>query len=490
MKLSTLIQGYPCKILSSREDPEIEALVCHTEKIRPRSLWFCIPGERVDPTTLIPLAIRRGAAAIVLPSPASLREYAVPLVGVEDVRNAASHMLYRFYGLENAPLRYHAITGTNGKTSTAHLLEHILRSAGNKTFLAGTLGMLLNGAPYKSANGATTPPPEVLFPEIKSALSQGVTDVILEVSSHGIAQKRVAPIHFKTAIFTNLSPEHLDYHQSMENYAKTKARLFSNAEMAVYCSDVPYASEICETAVTKLCHGKDRAIQLSRIKSHAHTTEFFLTTPHEAETISLPVTGSFQAQNAALALLAAESLGIPLSVGRDALRQFPGIPGRMECITDRSQDISVYLDYAHTEEALRAALSAARALTDGRVTAVFGCGGNRDTAKRAPMGKAAEEMADFVILTSDNSRGERPVAILKDILKGMKKENHRVIPKRERAIRLAILSARPGDLILLAGKGHELYEDGPYGKRPFSEREIAKKALEERKRGILTKEDV
>lgn len=489
MKLSELLQNYPFKYLTAPSDPNIEHLACHTEQIREGSLWFCIPGNATDPTALIPKAIRKGARAIVLPEGIAPPASGAVMIAAKDTRDAASRLFYRFCGLEAAPLRYHAVTGTNGKTSTSYMLEHILRKAGNKTCLIGTVGCFINGELQQTSDGATTPPPDALYPMIQAALAAGVTDVILEVSSHGIAQKRTAPIPFETAIFTNLSSEHMDYHRSMEEYANTKAALFKQAKRAIYCKDVPYAAAVCFAAEEKLCYGKEGVVTLSGVETTEEGTVFCLVTPHETARVQLPVIGDFQAKNAALALLSAASVGIPLSVGEEALRDFRGIPGRMERITEDGDDITVFLDYAHTEEALRTALLACRKIAKGAVTVLFGCGGNRDMTKRAPMGRVAETLADLVYLTSDNPRREHPIAIIKDVLRGMEQDNHRVIPRRERAIRAAILSARAGDLLLLAGKGHEAYEDGPAGKRPFSEREIVRKALEERKRGILSRED-
>lgn len=490
MKLSELLQDYPCKYLTVPQDPEIEHLACHTEQIREGALWFCIPGSATDPTALIPHAIRRGAKAIILPEGISVSRDGALLIAVKDVREAASRLFYRFCGLETARLRFHAVTGTNGKTSTSFLLEHILRRAGNKTCLIGTVGCFINGELQTVSKGTTTPPPEILYPQIQAAREAGVTDVILEVSSHGIAQKRTAPILFETAIFTNLSSEHMDYHRTMEHYLETKAALFRQARRAIFCKDVPHAAAVCSAAEERLCYGEGCPHAVSDVETTERGTVFRLITPHETARVQLPVIGDFQAKNAALALLSAASVGIPISVGGAALRDFRGIPGRMEPITDSGDDITVLLDYAHTEEALRSALLAARAIAKGSVTVLFGCGGNRDTTKRAPMGRVAEELADYVYLTSDNPRRESPAAIVKDVLRGMARSNHRVILRRERAIRTAILSAKVGDLLVLAGKGHEAYEDGPRGKLPFSEREIARRALEERKRGILSEEDV
>ncbi len=337
----------------------------------------------------------------------------------------------------------------------------------------------------------TTPDPDILYPMLRMMRSAGITHAVMEVSSHALFLEKVAPIAFSAGIFTNLSPEHLDFHNDMESYLAAKGRLFSQCRVGVFNCDDPYAEKMIAAASCEVVRagvvwqGDYRATDVELCGTGG--ARYTLQAPALRMRIRTPLPGSHSVYNTLLALTAALRLGISPPVAADALAAPIRVPGRLERVpTGAGTGFSVFIDYAHTEQALRSLLLAVRAFRKAgeRIVLLFGCGGDRDKTKRAPMGKTAEELADCVILTSDNPRTEDPKAILQDILSGMHSpERHRVISSRRRAIETAIAEAIPGDIILLVGKGHERYEITASGVHPFDERKIVLSALEKKRKG-------
>ena len=494
MKLSSLIYDNEYRSASSFEDREILHIARSIDSIVAKTLFVCIRGKRVDTHALIREAVAAGASAIIVEIGCGFQRIpGIPILEVPSSRIAYAYAWSRFCGSPEKHLRIVGITGTNGKTSTAHILCSILRHAETRCGLIGTVRFETNDGEYKKSGEAktmTTPEPETLYPLLAEMVKNGMTHAVMEVSSHALCQGRVAPIAFDVAIFTNISPEHLDYHGTIEAYLEAKASLFRQCRCSVVHLASPEAKQICQASKGEIftCGRQDEVAAYAKIMAldngNTEGTPICLTIGDETAESFLPIPGSFSLDNAVCASLAAHLLGVPIKSIAEALPEQEQIPGRMETIMIPNEEFRVMIDYAHTERALRSLLMTVRALQNdsGRILLLFGCGGERDRSKRAAMGRCAQELADFTIVTSDNSRREDPKQIIREILVGMpNKKKRRVIVRRDRAIAYAVAIAKPGDLILLVGKGHERY-DAVGGKLlPFDERKIVYAALEARK---------
>ena len=482
----------------------VRALSSDGRTVAPGSLFICHAGTNYNSHVLLPTLREKGAVAAVVS-----REYAgeipdLPIVLVADTRRAEALIADRFYGSPGERLTMIGVTGTNGKTSVATMIRHILNQAGFPCGFIGTTGFLGKKGDedafsrFRSgeASTMTTPPPLTLYPLLSAMRAAGITHVVMEVSSQALDQGRVAPLRFACSVFTNLSPEHLDYHRTMTDYLKAKKILFAQSKTAIVNRDSPWSDLLldglpclrvgcgtippCDYRATSVTFGGSACVS------------FDCTAEGETFPVFVPIPGFFTVQNALLALAAARVLGVARTTAVDALASMPTVPGRMERVDTDGFPFTVLIDYAHTEAALRSLLLSVRAFCkkDERIVLLFGCGGDRDPAKRSEMGKTAEELSDFTIVTSDNSRGEDPKTIIRAILSGMNDRNkRRVIVNRKRAITYAILSARPGDVILLVGKGHEKYEIGADGTHEFDEKKIVAAALEARRTGHTMETD-
>lgn len=464
--------------------------------ITPHTLFVCLRGMHRDSHALLPTLKAAGAVCAVVEDGA----YAVlpsdlPCITVSDARYALAKLWSRFCGTPEDALRIVGITGTNGKTSTATLLYRIFRATGRRVGLISTVAALLDGEVYippRDTGGRmatmTTPDPDLLYPYLQEARRRGIETIIMEVSSHALALKKVAPIRFAEAIFTSFGTDHLDFHKTLAAYGAEKEKLFHMCDHATICIDEPFGEALAQRAPcpTTTC-GKTQAAEARACtveEPYDIPTPFLYTYGDIRYLVHLKLTGDFSRTNALLAITSAIHLGLsPCAVFR-AVETVTSITGRMEMVSGENDDIRVIIDYAHTESALRSLLAAARALLPPprRIILVFGCGGDRDREKRPAMGRAAMEMADYTFITSDNPRYEEPAAIIKDILNGhTDPSRRRVIPSRKRAVETAIRTAEAGDLVLLVGKGHERYEIVKGEVRPFDERAIAVKALAERR---------
>jgi UDP-N-acetylmuramoyl-L-alanyl-D-glutamate--2,6-diaminopimelate ligase len=453
-------------------DVEIEALAYSSERVTPGALFFCVPGFRSDGHDFAPDAVRRGAVALVCERPLGL---GVPEVLVDDVRVAMAPAAVRFYGDPTAELDVVGITGTNGKTTTAFLVRHLVEAGGRQCGLLGTVKSVVGGREEEVER--TTPEAIDLQATFRRMLDGGDRACAMEVSSHALELGRVAGIRFACRAFTNLSQDHLDFHETMDAYFAAKRRLFEGEGPAVVNADDDHgrrlAGEIdCRTFAI------ERAADYRALDVEFDLTgaRFRCVTPAGEVDLSSPLPGRFNVSNALGAIAAVSELGVGLDAIAAALPRFEGVPGRFQPV-DEGQGFGVLVDYAHTPDALENVLRAARELTQGRLHVVFGAGGDRDTDKRPKMGEAARLLADRVLVTSDNPRSEDPDAIIDQVMAGAGPGAERITDRRA-AIAHAIETAAPGDVVVIAGKGHEQGQEFEGGrKEPFDDCSVAREAL-------------
>jgi UDP-N-acetylmuramoyl-L-alanyl-D-glutamate--2,6-diaminopimelate ligase len=436
---------------------EIEDLAYDSRAVRPGTLYFCVPGERADGHDFAERAVEAGAAALVVERPLSLR---VPQVVVADVREAMALAAAEFFGRPTHELEVAAVTGTNGKTTTAFLLHSILETAGRRPGLLGTIESRVGGERRPALR--TTPEAIDLQRTFREMLDAGDRSCALEATSHGSHYRRIAGTRFACLVFTNLTQDHLDLHGTMEEYFEAKRRLF------VEGSRPPAAINIGDS------WGRRLADELPDALTYGFAPDADLTSEALAG-IDLKLKGRFNVENALAAMAGARLLGIPDEEIAAGLERLEGVPGRFESV-DEGQPFTVLVDYAHTPDSLENVLQSARGLTGERVLCVFGCGGDRDRGKRPLMGRIAAELADLAIVTSDNPRSEDPRAIIEEILGGAEAELE-VEPDRREAIARAIEAAAPGDVVVIAGKGHEQGQQFRDRTVPFDDREVAREAL-------------
>ncbi len=492
MRLSELLLPNEYTSSFSPEDINIHKISCQFNDTDADTLFVCLKGSKVDTHLLIDSICARGVAAIVAEMGTTLpNDCNTPIFYVASTRASLAQLWDRFVGEPTKALKLIGITGTNGKTSTAYLLDAILRENGYHTALIGTLGTYIDGTQVRLMEDPrvytmTTPDPDILYPFLAQAKASGVTHVVMEVSSHALYYQKVAHIRFEDAVFTNLTPEHLDLHHTMEEYAETKKKLFLQTNHAtINCDDACGSAIAASLSVPHIKCGilweqEASATQLQADENDDHS--YFYRYGAIRQLVKLRIAGRYQVYNSILALSSAISLGVGAGTACRALVKVANIPGRLQQVSTSDDDIRVYIDFAHTENALSSLLSGLKKSTQNRLVIVFGCGGERDVSKRPMMGRCAMQMADYSIITSDNCRSEDVTAIIKDILSGhTDAEKRRVIPDREAAIRYAILTAEKGDTIVLAGKGHEKYEIKHDGMHHFDETAIATSALRERR---------
>lgn len=482
MKLKELLAAAGLPACTERMgECEITGVVSHSRAVKRGNLFVALRGLHCDGAQYVADAFLRGAAFVL--SERTLEGERT--MTVENARVALARLCDAWYGHPTSSLSLIGITGTNGKTSTAAMLTHILESAGHKTGLIGTVECRCGEERMDAANpeklaNMTTPDPAELYAVLAQMRDRGAEYVVMEVTSHALALDKVEPLRFKRAVFTNLSEDHLDFHADMDAYFAQKRKLFSKCEVAVISYTTSYGIRLGESIECPFLELSPKTVR--DIAYYGTDGVSFVVQPQRGVCIPihLPVPGQFSVENGALAALTAYSLGVDAQGIMRALASFAGVRGRMEQICRDGSDITVFLDYAHTPDALEKLLLTARgfAAPHQRVTVLFGCGGERDRGKRREMGRIASRLADLVILTSDNARGEDPDAILEQILRGIDKEKpYLVIKDRRLAISYAVENARSGDILLLAGKGHEEYEIKGNARMPFSEREIVGECL-------------
>ncbi|MDB4990194.1 MAG: UDP-N-acetylmuramoyl-L-alanyl-D-glutamate--2,6-diaminopimelate ligase [Myxococcaceae bacterium] len=479
------------------EEVQITGVSSDSRRIVPGDLFAALSGRNVDGARFVEQAVTRGARAVL--SERELAHSALPVLIVDHLRQRLGPLAQHIYGEPTRALATVGVTGTNGKTTVTHLLESVLAQAGHASALLGTIA--LRGPRGEEAAELTTPEADRIAQFAAEARDAGAKYLLLEVSSIALTEQRLAGMHFQVAAFTNLTHDHLDYHGTFEAYGEAKARLFleSAAQTNVVVVDQPFGQQLslrieAQTQGRVLrCSVAGAAEADLRVRSFRSTRKGLtaeLETPSGPLTLESPLFGAHNLENLLVAIGCAIALGIDLATISLALQKAKGAPGRMERVND-PRGVLVLVDYAHTPDALDRALAALRPLTDGRLLVVFGCGGDRDRQKREPMAEAAARGADLAVLTSDNPRTESLSQILADMEPGAARVSPRlaipklrtaargyvVIPDRAQAIAAALESARPGDTVLLAGKGHETYQVVGNTRYAFDDRIQAARAL-------------
>ena len=456
---------------------EFSSVCSDTRAVVPGALFVAVKGAVRDGHEFLDQAFERGASAAVVVEP---DERHTPAIVVNDSRRGAAVAAAAAYGWPAKNLRFIGVTGTNGKTTTVSIIRHLLNSADNPVASVGTLGVLVGeGHPLPGGEGLTTPGPVELQRLLRRLADIGVKTVAMEVSSHSLDQHRVEGVTFDVAVYTNLTRDHLDYHRTMEAYFAAKAKLVTllNRDGTVVVNGDAEEWTALPNASRKMTYAvKNEADVTARnVKIDSAGSSWTLECGGEREDVRLPLTGAVNVYNALAAASASIALGLTVAEAARKLASLPQVPGRLELI---ARDPAVLRDYAHTPDALARTLMAARELTKGKLIVVFGCGGERDRGKRPLMGGVAEKLADIAIVTSDNPRREDPDAIINEIEAGMAKNNHERITDRRAAIERALSLAKPSDLVVLAGKGHETYQIRGTQSFPFDEREIVKEIKE------------
>ena len=474
---------------------QVSCVEYDSRRVGPGTVFVAMRGETTDGNRYIDAAIVQGAAVIVTDSREAFaavqaKHPRMPVVQVEHGRRALATISANLFGHLEKKLAVSAVTGTNGKTTTAFLLEAMLRSAGKTCVLVGTIeyhvGDVVRSSPH------TTPEARDLLELFRDGIAAGASEAVMEMSSHALEQERTWGVPVDTAIFTNLTQDHLDYHHTMEEYFAAKRRLFAGVgaaapRVAVVNADDAYGLRLVEFAgdgrSTVLTYGFERGdFRAEEIVLRAGVTEFAMKTPAGTVAMHSHLTGRVNVYNLLAAAAAARARGLTLEQIAEGAEALTHVPGRFQVVRE-AKEFTVVVDYAHTPDALRNLTALARELAGGaRVITLFGCGGDRDRAKRPLMGRAAGEGSDVVVLTSDNPRSEEPEAIIADALPGVRETKAECIVEADRAkaIEIAIHSARAGDIVLLAGKGHETTQVLRDGAVPFDDAKVAAAVLKER----------
>lgn len=481
MRLSTLLAGLTDMPLV--HDPEIYGITLDSRAVQPGYLFIAVPGVRTDGRDYVAGAYSRGAVAVVYEVDGFEPDArSASAIGVRALRQHIGAIADRFYGAPTHRLKVVGVTGTNGKTTTTHLLAQALDQTEARCGLIGTLGSGFPGQLDPSLH--TTPDAVSVHRLMAEFVSAGARTVCMEVSSHALDQARVAGVMFDIAVFTNLTRDHLDYHGDMEAYAAAKARLFDfpHLKAAVINQDDAFGHELIERTRSRVqivsfgLHGGD--VQALSVETSTEGLALTIATPHGETRLRSPLLGRFNAANLLAALAALLVAGVPLIDATNALAQTQPVAGRMERFGGIDGKPLVVVDYAHTPDALEKVLQALREHTHNKLVCVFGCGGDRDRGKRPQMGRIAELLADIVILTNDNPRHEDPAAIINEIASGMQ-TTPSTVPDRTQAIRVALSSARAGDIVLVAGKGHEDYQQVGDKRLDYSDRDTVRALLKE-----------
>jgi UDP-N-acetylmuramoyl-L-alanyl-D-glutamate--2,6-diaminopimelate ligase len=481
------------EILEQRGDVSrpVHAITDDSRAVTEGSLFVAVKGEQVDGHRFVEQAIKAGAVAVV--AQASVASGPLPFVQVADSRKALGLLGSRFHGDPSARLKMVGVTGTNGKTTTTYLCKSLLEGIGRKVGLIGTVGYQIGQETIPASH--TTPGALDLQSLLAKMVESGLTDAVMEVSSHALALDRTAGCEYDAAVFTNLTQDHLDFHRTMDEYFEAKLRLFTGlaegqkaGKRAIVNLDDPRGGAIraaCSVPVWGYAMKSQADLKAERVRLSLAGTVFTAATPAGSFTVESRLVGEHNVYNLLGAIGVALHSGATSDQVCEAAAQITNVPGRFERVSS-GQDFTVVVDYAHTEDALLRLLAAAQTLKTGRIITVFGCGGDRDRGKRPKMGRAAVEYSDVVILTSDNPRTEDPMAILHEVEIGVRealeRRNHvqyHMVPDRREAIGAAIHEARRDDMVLIAGKGHEDYQIIGAKKIHFDDREVAREAIQQ-----------
>jgi UDP-N-acetylmuramoyl-L-alanyl-D-glutamate--2,6-diaminopimelate ligase len=482
--LKTLLDGLSCAVDGS-QDLAIEDIVFDSRQVKPGALFVALRGVHQDGHGFIQAAVDAGARAVISETP--FKVSGVTGIQVQDALRALAHVALRFWDFPSEKLLIVGITGTNGKTTISYLLESIFESAGLPTGVLGTINYRFRGDVVPAPN--TTPFSSELQRMLARFLQAGAKACVMEVSSHALALGRVEGVNFDVGLFTNLTQDHLDFHKTLEAYAEAKAKLFESLDphsakpypkRGIVNRDDPWSDRMAKACRVPVMGYRLRGpadVFAKNIECDATGSRFELQGPGVSVPVRLALLGEYNVTNAVAAAAVAFSQGLPAEAIVKGLERVQGIPGRMERINS-GQPYTVVVDYAHTEDALRHVLGALRALRPRRLLTVFGCGGDRDRIKRPLMGEAAASLSDEVFVTSDNPRSEDPARITLDVEVGVRRvraDHYQIILDREEAIARALGQAQKGDIVLIAGKGHENYQILANRTIPFDDREVARR---------------
>ena len=472
-------------------DRPVTAVTDDSRAVAAGSLFVAVKGERVDGHEFVGQAVQAGAAAVV--AQGAVETGSLPLVRVADSRKALGLLGSRFYGDPSAQLAMIGVTGTNGKTTTTYLCKALLEGIGRRVGLIGTVAYQIGSETIPASH--TTPGALELQGLLARMIQSGMNSVVMEVSSHALAMDRTAGCEYDAAVFTNLTQDHLDYHGTMEEYFQAKLRLFTGlgggkktGQRAIVNMDDPRGAEIraaCRVPVWGYAVMSKADLKAEQVRLSMNGTTFAAATPAGTFTVESRLVGEHNVYNLLGAIGVALHAGATCDQVREAVSRVSNVPGRFERVS-AGQDFTVVVDYAHTEDALVRLLAAAQALKTDRIITVFGCGGDRDRGKRPKMGRAAVEHSDIVVLTSDNPRTEDPMVILREVevgvrdaLQGRSHVEYHLVPDRREAIGTAVRLARTGDIVLIAGKGHEDYQIIGTKKFHFDDRKVAREAIQQ-----------
>jgi UDP-N-acetylmuramoyl-L-alanyl-D-glutamate--2,6-diaminopimelate ligase len=487
MKLSELVDVLHVKEQLQLEDVEITGIETDSRNVKQGDLFIALRGFTVDGHEYVHTAVEKGAAALVVEEPVDVQ---VPTIIVPDTRRAMGFLANHFYQFPSQQLKLIGITGTNGKTTTSHLIEQILKSVGRETGIIGTIGVKIKDQVIPVRN--TTPDVVELQKNLRLMVEEGAAYTVMEVSSHALHLGRTRGTHYHIAVFTNLTQDHLDYHETMDKYREAKGLLFSqlgndytsslvNTQVAVLNKDdaaSAYFASITPAQVVTYGIQESADVYATNISHGVNGVSFDLNTYQGNTSISLPLFGTFNVYNSLAAVAVALVEGIPLASIKEALEKLEGVDGRFEAV-QAGQDFTVLVDYAHTPDSLQNVLTTAKSFARGKVICVVGCGGDRDRGKRPLMAQIATEVSDFAVITSDNPRTEEPQTIIADMVEGIGTlvSTYTTIVDRKSAIEHALKLAKSGDVVLIAGKGHETYQEINGVRYPFDDRKIAYEAI-------------
>ncbi|MBS6006668.1 MAG: UDP-N-acetylmuramoyl-L-alanyl-D-glutamate--2,6-diaminopimelate ligase [Clostridium baratii] len=481
MKLAKLIEGLEYEVLKGNLDVSINSINYDSRKVKDGDMFVCIKGFKSDGHNFINAAINNGAKVIVCEDEADVKD-GITLIKFKDTRKALAKIGAKYYDNPCDKLNIIGVTGTNGKTTTAFMIKNILESCNEKVGLIGTIANYIGDEKLKTER--TTPESLELQELFRNMVDKGVKYCVMEVSSHSLELDRVYGVDFEVGIFTNLTRDHLDFHKTFENYYKAKYKLFPRSKTSIVNIDDKYGVRITEDLQKEnitnfITYGiKNRADIMSKNEKLENMDILFdLVTEDKTERVLLPIPGEYNIYNALGAISACKVLGISLEDIKEGLKHVV-VPGRCErAARGHKLPYEIIIDYAHTPDGLENILKTAREFTRGRLISVFGCGGDRDKVKRPQMGKIGTDLSDVAVITSDNPRSEEPDSIIDDIIAGIEKDNYIRITNRHEGIEKAMEIAEEGDVIVIAGKGHETYQILNTGTIHFDEREVIEEIL-------------
>ena len=483
MYLSDLLSGTGISCPDGQEELNITGIACDSRKVKPGDLFVCIEGYQTDGHIYANDAVFRGAVAVLAQKESKVA--GVPVLMAKDSRKALSRISAAFYGDPTREITVFGITGTNGKTTISYMIHQVVEAAGKVCGILGTIAYRYGGKTYDAPN--TTPESNELHRMFRDMADQKVNQCVMEVSSHSLSLSRADDIHFDYAVFTNLTPDHMDFHENFDDYFTAKKKLFELTQKASAVNvDDPYGKELYQEL-------KDRKAKVAGYSLKNKKADFYAVIDHTSETgstlsvshhgkpmgtLSINIPGVFSCYNALATLAIMTQAGYDFQTIQKGLGELRGVPGRFELV-ENSKHYVVIVDYAHTPDALEKILKTASEFTKGRLICVFGCGGDRDARKRPLMGKVVGEFADYAIITSDNPRNEKPADINAAIEAGIYETgcNYEIIENRTDAIRRAIQMYQKGDTIMIAGKGHETYQIIGATKTHFDDREVVREVI-------------